>query len=120
MCSLEIDPSDEIWSGKIIEWSDLPEKKLDSLFLDEPVTAMKIDVEGFELNVLKWATKILSNHHSELFIECATVTPYKIISSYLDKFNYKMVTTYNNTATRHFSVRYKSKFFSKFFLVLYF
>jgi FkbM family methyltransferase len=42
---------------------------LDSLPLDKPVSVIKIDVEGGELDVLKGAEKLLLRQHPALFIE---------------------------------------------------
>jgi hypothetical protein len=42
---------------------------LDSLPLDKPVSFIKIDVEGGELDVLKGAEKLLLKQHPALFIE---------------------------------------------------
>jgi len=58
---------------------------LDSL--DMPVCAIKIDVEGFELNVLKGAINLINNQKPVLLIEVKENT-YSDIIGYLKEFNY--------------------------------
>jgi hypothetical protein len=52
--------------------------------------------------------KILNKYHPELFIEAASKEEYRKISEYLNNFGYGFVTTYNNTATHHFSCKYST------------
>lgn len=45
--------------------------KLDSVFFNEKISLIKIDVDGHELSVLKGGQKILSAQHPQLFLEFA-------------------------------------------------
>lgn len=54
-------------SGKVT--STIRCVRLDDHFPDQPVRFMKIDVEGFELHVLRGAARILSTYKPGLFIE---------------------------------------------------
>lgn len=51
------------------EWRQVPITKLDSLFTDEPVSLVKIDVEGAELDVLLGGMKILRRNRPHIVIE---------------------------------------------------
>jgi thiamine phosphate synthase YjbQ (UPF0047 family) len=52
------------------------------------VDAIKIDVEGFELNVLKGAVKILKQHAPILIIEIWEPEQERDITSFLDRLGY--------------------------------
>jgi FkbM family methyltransferase len=66
-------------------------KKLDSVLLKAIVpTVVKIDTEGYELNVLKGAERILSLNHPKLLIEVHSWNDYKEITDYLSGFDYKI------------------------------
>jgi len=53
-----------------------------------PIDLIKIDVEGFELNVLKGAEDILKNKSPKLVIEITDYRQEKEIREFLNKFNY--------------------------------
>lgn len=49
----------------------IPSHKIDSVFNDEKISLIKIDVDGHELSVLKGAHQVLSHQHPQLFLEFA-------------------------------------------------
>ena len=66
-------------------------KKLDSYILSYVNPSMiKIDTEGFKLNVLKGAERILRNYHPKLLIEIHSWNDYSKITDYLSIFDYKI------------------------------
>lgn len=74
--------------------------KLDNI--KEAISLIKIDVEGFELEVLKGAKKVIKRDLPELFIE--TFSEPETILKLLPK-QYKIIERYNNAPTYHFSAR---------------
>ena len=77
---------------------DIKTKKLDEIFLKKKISniLLKIDVEGFELNVLKGAQKILSKNVKYVLIEKHFFQLYKNNSPYkvhyfLKKNNFKLI-----------------------------
>lgn len=76
--------------------------RLDDLLFDEPVRAMKIDVEGMELDVLKGAKNLIARDHPELYIECQTRPEFERIHGLLVQLNYRYLSTFNATPTHRF------------------
>jgi len=64
------------------------------------VALIKIDVEGFEFEVLKGAMPVIERDFPELFVE--TFEPMEKVLEMLPK-GYRLVGTYNNAPTYHFS-----------------
>ena len=76
--------------------------RLDDLVFDEPVRAMKIDVEGMELDVLKGAKSLIARDLPELYIECQTRPEFERIHGLLVQLNYRYLSTFNATPTHRF------------------
>ena len=68
----------------------------------EKVALMKIDVEGYELEVIKGAYKVIEREKPELFIEWHD--GYEPILNALPK-GYRYVKTYNNAPSHHFTAK---------------
>jgi FkbM family methyltransferase len=68
---------------------------VDTITMDIPVTLLKIDVEGYEMNVLAGATKVLSQH-PHIFIEAQTAEQKVDIDTFLRPFGYPPSTTQFN------------------------
>lgn len=66
------------------------------------VALMKIDVEGYELEVIKGAYEVMDRERPQLFIE--THGDWKNVLKALPK-GYRMVRRYNNAPTYHFSTK---------------
>uniref|UniRef100_UPI00356B0112 FkbM family methyltransferase n=1 Tax=Marinobacter sp. TaxID=50741 RepID=UPI00356B0112 len=75
---------------------------LDSLEFDRPVKAVKVDVEGMELDVLKGASKLLEKDRPELFIESQKVEQFAAIHDHLERLGYVYWQTFNATPTNWF------------------
>jgi FkbM family methyltransferase len=105
-CDLVI-PENENLSGStsIIPGSSIPVVPLDDLVRDQPVSLIKIDVEGSEINVLKGSTKILSRIQDppELIVEARFSDDKIQIDKYLEKFHYKNIQRImTSTPTYHY------------------
>ncbi len=63
--------SDQIGGATVIDGEDFPVRPIDTLGL-ENITAVKIDVEGYEMEVLEGMRKLIERDEPQLFIEVAT------------------------------------------------
>lgn len=103
-CSLEIAPTDEIGGSRVVKGNEIDQWKLDR-FVDEEITLIKVDVEGYEEFVIKGADKVLTKHKPELFLELTNNKQYEEVFSIIRKYGYKPIGVFNNSATYHFSTR---------------
>ncbi|ACQ79454.1 methyltransferase FkbM family [Beutenbergia cavernae DSM 12333] len=78
---------------------------LDDETLPGAVAGMKIDVEGFELAVLRGARSILETDHPHLWIEAGTRDEFEQVREVLDDLGYVLAGSYNATPTHLFSHR---------------
>lgn len=76
--------------------------RIDSMSLDGKVKAIKIDVEGMELEVLEGAIRLLEVDRPSLFIESHTEEQFVIIHDFLAKWGYVYWGTFNATPTNWF------------------
>lgn len=63
-------------------------KRLDSIISDTDISLIKIDTEGYELNVVEGAVDILSNQSPIVFAELATPFEFDEFYKFMDKFGY--------------------------------
>lgn len=82
--------------------SEISVINLDSLDLEEKVTAIKIDVEGMELSVLKGATTLISRDKPYLFIEAQTESDFDALHEVIVDLGYIYWDTFNATPTHWF------------------
>jgi FkbM family methyltransferase len=68
----------------------VPCVRLDDLLRDQPVTLLKVDVEGFELQVLEGAREILSRHRPVLYIENDRVAQSPALIEFLQQRGYRL------------------------------
>lgn len=73
--------------------------RLDDLIFDLPVSMVKIDVEGMELDVLDGARKLIQTDRPLLYIEAQTVTDFEKHAHFLESFGYFYLRTFNATPT---------------------
>ena len=69
--------------------------KIDDLKFNKDISAMKIDVEGYDLDVLKGAEKTILKHKMPIIFECNNdekdhFPKIKIFEKFLKKINYKI------------------------------
>lgn len=77
-------------------------RTLDSFGISAPVSAIKIDVEGMELEVLKGGKKVIESNLPMLYVESQTKESFIEISSYLNTLGYCYRNTFNATPTHLF------------------
>ncbi len=80
----------------------IPVRSLDSFEISKKIDAIKIDVEGMELNVLKGGQKLLERDHPFLYIESITLKEFRTISEHLFALGYRYCATFNATPTHLF------------------
>ncbi|WKD51445.1 FkbM family methyltransferase [Microbulbifer spongiae] len=76
--------------------------RLDGLDLDQHISAIKVDVEGMELEVLEGAVEIIKRDLPNLYIECQTEQKFNEIHTWLSQYGYIYWHTYNATPTHLF------------------
>ncbi|TWH28751.1 MULTISPECIES: FkbM family methyltransferase [unclassified Aminobacter] len=76
--------------------------RLDDVAFDEPIRAMKIDVEGMELAVLEGAAKTIRRDRPTLYIECQTEQDFIQVQAWLAPYGYCYWETFNATPTHLF------------------
>ena len=79
-----------------------PIRRLDRMIPDRRVGAIKVDVEGMEMAVLKGAESILQDDRPDLFIECGK-TGRNAVLDFLRPFGYRPLDVYAKTPTWHFT-----------------
>src|SRR5690606_31079732 len=77
-------------------------RTLDSFGISAPVAAIKIDVEGMELDVLKGGKRIIESSLPMLYVESQTKESFIEISAYLTTLGYCYRDTFNATPTHLF------------------
>ena len=75
---------------------------LDSLNIKDKVRAIKIDVEGMELSVLKGAANLISRDMPYLFIEAQTESDFDALREVVIDLGYIYLDTFNATPTHWF------------------
>lgn len=66
------------------------------------VAALKIDVEGAEIDVLDGAAELIARDRPLLYVECGTLAGYQKVSSWMIRMGYAQTGTYNLTPTHVF------------------
>lgn len=75
---------------------------LDDRSWDEPVSMIKIDVEGMELDVLKGAISLLERDKPLLYVEARDAVEFEDLYGFISKIGYICYETYNATPTHCF------------------
>lgn len=86
-------------------------RSLDDLYFESnypPISLIKIDVEGFEIEVLKGAQKILEKYKPQIVIEASTQEEKLNIMSILNPHGYLYVKQFNATPT-HYLIHRKDR-----------
>lgn len=78
-------------------------RRLDDL-IDEPISLIKVDVEGMELVVLRGAERLIERHRPLMFLEAHTEELRGALAAYLDRFGYQATgRVFNSTPTHEFA-----------------
>lgn len=78
---------------------EVPVETLDSFFSNKKVDLIKIDVEGFEIKVLRGAQDILKRQSPFLFIEAHNKEDKEGVDEILNPLGYKAMRVFNPSAT---------------------
>ncbi|TRM50980.1 FkbM family methyltransferase [Achromobacter sp. LC458] len=96
MTKIEIDPEGDITVLKLDDvitgLPDLP-----------PISVVKIDVEGMELDVLKGAYRTVSNHRPLIYAEAGTEAEFSVLQQFFSPLGYRPTHRFNATATYLFA-----------------
>lgn len=66
---------------------------------------IKVDVEGYEVDVLAGGSDTISEHLPELFLECREDSDLKKVSEYVDRWGYRPIKSYAFTPVWHFTAK---------------
>jgi FkbM family methyltransferase len=83
-------------------WTEV--QLLDDYTLDEPITLIKLDCEGYEEKALLGMIETVKKHKPALFIECQTEKELVAISKILIPLGYSNKQRFNHTPTYFFSI----------------
>lgn len=67
-----------------------------------PVGVIKVDVEGFEVEVLRGATDLIAEHHPLLYVECLDFQHFSEILELVSELGYAYEETFNASPTHRF------------------
>src|SRR5690606_2057238 len=85
-----------------LDEGEIKVRTLDSCGISVNVDAVKIDVEGMELDVLKGGVRLLEKNQPMLYVECQSKDNFRDISAFLRNLGYQYVDTFNATPTHLF------------------
>lgn len=80
---------------KVVDGSDVMQRRLDDIVGDEDVSLMKVDVEGNELQVLQGATGLISNQRPHLFVEASNALRRYRLDKFLGRYDYQRVARFD-------------------------
>lgn len=87
------------------EDGEIDVKTLDSMIVkNESIALIKIDVEGFEFEVLEGAKETIKTHKPILLIECADQLIINKTIDYLKKLDYEPITVFGSTPLLVFAI----------------
>jgi FkbM family methyltransferase len=86
----------------VLDGGEVEVVTLDSLRLDGPVKALKIDVEGMELAVLDGAAALVERDRPAIYVECIGDRDFRAVARWLDARGYVHWDTFNATPTHEF------------------
>ena len=75
---------------------------LDGFGFDRPVAALKIDVEGMEIDVLDGSRVLLGRDRPLVYVECATEAGFRQVARWFERIDYDHWDTFNVTPTHLF------------------
>lgn len=101
-CSVQTDPTDMIGGTKVVKGNEIQQITLDE-YKDRNITLVKVDVEGYEKNVLEGSLQMLTKQKPELFLELTTRQHFKEVYDLIKPLGYIPIASFNNSATYHFT-----------------
>jgi FkbM family methyltransferase len=101
--SLKADNPSNLGAQRLVLGSgEVEVRPLDHLGLDAPVRAIKIDVEGMELDVLQGAERLIERDRPLLYVECINDVAFRKLQRWLEPRHYMCWETFNATPTHLF------------------
>ena len=76
---------------------------VDAIIGHTPVVAMKIDVEGMELDVLNGSSSTIRSHRPLVYAEVADIIAERQVRHWMDEHGYSFTREFNETATQLFA-----------------
>ncbi len=83
----------------IVGSGEISVTRLDSMSFDRPVRAIKIDVEGMELDVLDGGRKLIEHDRPVLYVECQDESSFRQFMKWAELNRYTYWDTFNATPT---------------------
>jgi len=96
-------PARNIGHTKVREGSDIALRPLDEVVMHDKVSIIKVDVEGYELEVLKGAAETLARQKPYLFVEASNKLRRRKLDAFLAQFGYQRDRVFNNQPTYLYS-----------------
>jgi FkbM family methyltransferase len=81
---------------------EIPVVPLDSLGIEGPVKAIKIDVEGMEGEVLRGGQALIERDRPMIYVECQREPDFRRVARWLERRSYGLWDTFNATPTHLF------------------
>jgi len=97
-----VDPANRGAQHMELGTGDVRVVALDDADIRRPVRALKIDVEGMELSVLRGADRLVREDRPLLYVECADESAFGQVAEWLDERDYVYWETFNATPTHLF------------------
>ncbi len=93
---------DSTSSNSSLNSEKVPIKKLDNVINDLNISMLKIDVEGFEIDVLRGAENLIKNNLPHIIVEAHDDEHLNKIKKFLNKYEYTILGRFCYTPTYHF------------------
>ncbi|MEX2014112.1 MAG: FkbM family methyltransferase [Parcubacteria group bacterium] len=98
--SIQEGPDGKLGSSRVIEGNEIKVRTLDAILKNNGVVSLiKIDVEGYEVNVLRGAKDILKKQSPLLAVEAQTWKAKRSLDKILHPLGYRAVRVFNRTDT---------------------
>lgn len=97
------EPASKILGGtRVVKGNLVDMRPLDQIVGKDRISLMKIDVEGFEVEVLKGARKLLKNQSPDVFVEIWSASQKRNVDQILKPLGYSPVRVFNSSATYYY------------------
>lgn len=104
-CDIQEAPENRLGNTQVVanNQGTVPMKTLDSIAGKRKVSIIKIDVEGFEPQVLKGSMNILNQQSPDIFIEARNKKEKREIDRILQPLGYEAIKVFNRTPTYYYT-----------------
>ena len=98
-CSMQDGPRGHLGRSTVVDGNEIKVETIDNLLGKKRISLIKIDVERYEINVLKGAKRTLKKQSPFLFIEIRTSKEKKPVDKFLNPLGYKATKVFNKIDT---------------------